>query len=174
MTRSILAILLLLPLTSACGGSGGRFSDEGAEADYAASYREEEQPDMDAVQSARDEVQEKLESLELEVSRFGGENWRYVVPDVELALDEAGSALDDLEDLLRRENIEDRVDTSAIRSRIESVRAQVDGFQDTRGWDEAVQGTESEMGFDSEMDDLESEISSAAAEEEPEYGEGEY
>jgi hypothetical protein len=48
----------------------------------------------------------------------------------------------------------------------------VDNFQDTRGWDEAVQGTESEMGFDSEMNDLDGEIRDAGDDVEAEYDEG--
>jgi hypothetical protein len=107
MMRPSPTLLLLLTVTSACGGSSSRFSDEDAEAYYVSSDRAEEQPDMGAVKSAYDEVREKLESLDLEVSRFGDENWREVVPDVEIALEAAESALEELEELLRRESVED-------------------------------------------------------------------
>ena len=50
------------------------------------------------------------------------------------------------------------------------MRGEIDGFQNTRNWDAAVNGTQNEMGFDGTMDDLEGEIN-GVEEEEPSYEE---
>lgn len=98
-------ILLLSLLSAACGGAPGS-EETGYDDSYSpAHYHAAVAPDMDAVASAHEELRDKLRALEDEVSRFGAENWRVVVPDAEYALEQAEQALEELEDRVRSEGV---------------------------------------------------------------------
>ena len=95
------AVILALLIVAGCGPSRkavleGRVEELGGEVAQLTEQLEDAQTAAADVRAQAEEVTTASESLQTEVSRFGNENWRDVVPDVSRLSGEVDTSQSDL------------------------------------------------------------------------------